>query len=88
MCVWGGVFLEGGLVDFLLLSTVNTEAMDHECVVHACAHLHLCVCSCVFTFAFSRGPTCAEPDVSLPNATQALALNAFGMQCLVILSEV
>lgn len=87
--MWGGVFLEGGLVHFLLLGAVNTGTMDRGCIVHACAHLNLCmcVCSCVRSPGVRHA---AEPDVGLPNTTQtqALALNGLGMQCLVILTEV
>lgn len=85
MSVWGGVFLEGGLADFLLPGTVNTGSMDHGCVVHACVFVH------VFSHLRSPGVRhAAEPDADLPNTaqTQALALNALGMQCLVILAEV
>ncbi len=64
VCQWVGVFLEGDLVHFLLLSTVNTGAMDRGC------GLHVCVLSCVFTSGFSRGPAAVEPDVSLPNTAQ------------------
>lgn len=64
--MWGGIFLEGGLVNFLLLSTVNTGALDHGCVAHnVCTFELVRVHSCVFTFAFSRGPTCGRAKCGL-----------------------
>lgn len=60
VCAWLGVFLEGGFVDFLLLGTVNTWAMDRGRVVHECVHVNTHAHICVFAFAFSRGPACSS----------------------------
>lgn len=49
-----------GFVDFLLLGTVNTWAMDRGRVVHECVHVNTHAHICVFAFAFSRGPACSS----------------------------
>lgn len=66
--LWGGVFLEEGLVNFLPVSTVSTSW-----------GVHVCVHSFVFTFAFSGAQAGVDPDVGSPKT-----LNSFCPRLLII----
>lgn len=70
-------------MDFLLLGTVNTWAMDRGRVVHECVHVNTHTHIFVFLRLHSPGVLhAAVPDVFLPNAAQTkpLAVKSLAMQ--------
>lgn len=71
-------------MDFLLLGTVNTWAMDRGRVVHECVHVNTHAHICVLRLHSPGVLHAAVPDVFLPNATQTkpLAVKSLAMQCL------